>query len=100
MSDKPHPFKQLRVKWDLSLDQEYFKLTRDHSRTIQAKKGIKHRRNLRHGTYDSNLNLEWLQHITEDGVVGLQGAGPKRHRIDSASLDKDSVEVECRMGIG
>ena len=100
VSNKPHPYKQLRLKWDLSLDQEYFKLTRDHSRTIQAKKGIKYRRNLRHGTYDSNLNLEWLQHITEDGVVGLQGAGPKRHRIDSASLDKDSVEVECRMGIG
>ena len=32
--------------------------------SIQEKKGIKYRRNLRWGTYDSNLNLEWLQHET------------------------------------
>ena len=110
----PNPFKQLRLRWDLSLDQEYFNLTRTHTRTIQGKKGIKPKRNLRWGTYDSNLNLDWLQHDTGrmgddrgDGATGIQSEECKEERMDNdrnsvdSDVDKNRIELEIvKVGIG
>ena len=110
----PNPFKQLRLRWDLSLDQEYFNLTRTHTRTIQGKKGIKPKRNLRWGTYDSNLNLDWLQHDTGrmgddrgDGATGIQSEECKEERMDNdrtrvdRDVDKNRIALEIvKVGIG
>ena len=96
------------------MDQEYFNLTRTHTRRIQGKKGIKPKRNLRWGTYDSNLNLDWLQHDTGrmgddrgDGATGIQSEECKEERMDNArtsvdsDVDKNRIELEIvKVGIG
>ena len=108
----PNPFKQFRLRWDLSLDQEYFNLTRTHTRTIQGKKGIKPKRNLRWGTYDSNLNLDWLKDDTGrmgdnrgDGATGKQSEECKQEDNDMTRVDRDvdknKIELEIvKVGIG
>lgn len=102
-----HPLKQVRLKWDLSFNQEYFDLTRNNTRKIQTKKGIRLTSTTRHGTYNSKLNLESFQHTLNgskedrwEGAAGEKDEGIKRRRINSDRISRVDVESVVRVGIG
>jgi len=53
-----------KLRWSLSLEQEWFSLTRAHSNKmlkLKTGKGPAHRRNLRTQNYHAAFSMDWLQ---------------------------------------
>jgi hypothetical protein len=60
----PARLTQTKLRWTPSLDQEYFRTTRDHSNKMRSKISggkLNSWRTIRHGTYERLANMDWLE---------------------------------------
>ena len=92
-----------KLRWTMSLEQEWFHLTRAHSNkmlTLKTGKGPAHRRNLRTLNYHTAYDMDWLKEYdrrnldTSDHLTAVETEDASPINLDCSS-NNNSIDDVC-----
>jgi len=85
-----------KLRWTMSLEQEWFSLTRAHSNemlTLKTGKGPAHRRNLRTSTYHTAYDMDWLKEYDRRNLDASDHLTAVVVNSDAVVTTRDTVVV-------